>query len=263
VIGSRDPAFFRIEGDLVVGYEPARGPWDAEACHGGPVTGVLVRALERLDTGKQLVRVTVAFTRPVPIAGFRIAAAIDRKGRTATTVNATLTDVKGRVSALASGVLLDHGDFGPFPTASLPHPDFDDAAAGDFPVDRGLHGLPFFNTGVEVRTPRGESTDPGPKTMWMRTLPIVDGEKPSPVQSLCPIADCGNGISRNGRFGDTSCVNPDLTVVVFRLPVSEWLASRATSYWEPSGIGASHAELFDTRGLVGFALQSLVLRPLK
>ncbi len=58
-------------------------------------------------------------------------------------------------------------------------------------------------------------------------------------------------------------MNPDLTINVFRLPQSDWLASSALSFWEPSGVGLSQAQLFDTKGPIGFALQSLIIRPLE
>ena len=97
----------------------------------------------------------------------------------------------------------------------------------------------------------------------MRTLPIVDGEAPSPFQSLCPLADCGNGISRNSTFAEATFVNPDLTIAVFRLPESEWLAASARSFWEPTGVGLSQAQLYDTKGAIGFALQTLIVKPVK
>lgn len=256
-------AFFRIDGDLVVGNDAARGPWSADACHAGPVTAVLARALEQAISDKQLARVTVSFHRPIPMAGFRAATAIERDGRTVATATAKLTASDGRVCADASGLFIAPGDHGSLPTASLPGPDFDDATAGPFPVERAVHGLPFFSSGIEVAYPPGETPDPGPTTIWMRTLPIVEGEVPSPFQAVCPLADCGNGISRNATFAEATFVNPDLTVVVFRLPESQWLASAARSFWEPGGVGMSQAQLFDTRGAIGFALQTLVVQPVK
>jgi hypothetical protein len=263
VIESADKAFFRIDGDLIVGNDAARGPWSADACHAGPVTAVLVRALEAVLPGKQLARVTVTFHRPVPIDGFRVAASVDRDGRNVATATATLTASDGKVCAEASSLFITTSAHGPLPTASLPGPDLAEAVQGPFPIERAVHGLPFFNSGIEVAYPPGETPDPGPTTLWMRTLPIVEGEAPSPVQSLCPLADCGNGISRNSTFAEATFVNPDLTVTVFRLPESEWLAASAHSFWEPTGIGLSQAQLYDTRGAIGFALQALVVKPVE
>ena len=145
----------------------------------------------------------------------------------------------------------------------MPAPDFSKASPGAFPVERAVHGLPFFSSGIEVAYPPGETSDAGPTTLWMRALPIIDGEQCSPFQRLCPLADCGNGISRNSTFAEATFVNPDLTINIFRLPASDWLASSAMSFWEPSGVGMSQAQLFDTRGPIGYALQSLIIRPLE
>lgn len=56
-------------------------------------------------------------------------------------------------------------------------------------------------------------------------------------------------------------MNPDLTIVLHRLPVGEWLGSPAVSRWEPSGIGLADALLFDELGVVGRACQTLLLTP--
>lgn len=263
MIESADKAFFRIDGDLVVGNDAARGPWSADACHAGPVTAVLVRALEGAVPGKQLARVTVTFQRPVPMAGFRTEARVDRDGRNVATATARLTATDGKVCAEATSLFVTACAHGPLPTSSLPEPDFGEAVPGPFPVERAVHGLPFFQSGIEVAYPPGETPAPGPTTLWMRTLPIVEGEAPSRFQSLCPLADCGNGISRNSTFAEATFVNPDLTIGVFRLPESEWLAAAARSFWEPTGIGLSQAQLYDTRGAIGYALQTLIVNPVK
>ena len=258
------PAFFHENDDgLIVGNDAARGPWDADACHAGPVTAVIARAFEGAVADKQLVRITVTFQRPIPMTGFRVAATVEREGRVATSASAALTDGEGRVCAAASSLHLATGDAAGLPTATLPAPDIREAVPGGFPIEEVAHDLPFFNSGIEVAYPPGESAGPGPKTVWMRTIPIVAGATPSPFESLCPLADCGNGISRNTGLDEAYFVNPDLTVACFRLPESDWLASSALSFWEPHGIGLSQAQLFDTRGPVGYALQTLVVRRLE
>ena len=256
-----DQAFFRRDGDFYIGNDAARGPWAADACHAGPVTAVLVRALEYALPEKQLVRITVNFRRPIPITGFSVSADIDRDGRSTATATAQLNSVNGRVCAVATALYVVANEFGAMPSALIPVPDFAHATPGSFPLENARHGLPFFRSGIEVMYPPGESNDPGPTTLWMRTVPIVEGETPSPYERLCPLADCGNGISRNVDFGAATFVNPDITIVVFRLPGSEWLGSSAMSFWEPTGIGLSQAQLYDTSGPVGYVLQTLVVTP--
>lgn len=260
---SQDRAFFRLDGDVIVGNDAARGPWSADACHAGPVTGVIARSLEQLVSDKQLVRMSLTFHRPVPLAGFVAEAHVERAGRNVTTAAASLVTGDGKTCAAAHSLHIATEPFAALPTATVPAPDFSEARAGSFPVERAVHGLPFFNSGIEVAYPPGETPDAGPTMLWMRTLPIVEGERSTPFQSLCPLADCGNGISRNSTFAEATFVNPDLTINVFRLPESDWLASSALSFWETSGIGMSQAQLFDTKGPIGFALQSLIIRPMQ
>ncbi len=260
MIGSDAKAFFRHDGDHYVGNDPARGPWDAGACHAGPVTAILAGALENAVPDKKLARLTVNFRRPVPMGGFDVSAGIEREGRKASEASAELRDKSGKVCAVAYSLHLVADSLGTLRTAAPQRPIFEEARPDTFPVERALHGLPFFPSGIEVAYPPGETPGPGPSTVWMRTLPIVEGETPSPIQTMCPLADCGNAISRNAEFTDVSCVNPDLTLNVFRPPESDWLASQSTSFWEPSGIGMSQARLFDTQGPIGFALQTLLIR---
>ena len=257
----KDQAFFHIADDWIIGNDACRGPWSVDACHAGPVTGTIARAVEAAVSAKQLVRLTISFQRPIPMAGFRIAAKLERDGRAATTASAELRDRSGRICAVGSSLHLATNSFAPFPTQTIPHPVFADARMGGFPVQRPLHDLPFFGAGIEAAYPPGETSEPGPTTVWMRTLPLFGDEEPSPFQTLCPIADCGNGIARNAEFSVASFVNADLTVLAYRLPESKWLASSAMSFWEPTGIGMSQATLFDARGSLGVALQTLIIRP--
>ena len=262
MIEPTEQAFFKLSGDLVIGNDPARGPWSADACHAGPATAVVARAVEQVVADKQLVRLTVTFQRPIPMSGFRVQAAPERSGRNAATATATLKTEDGRICAIASSLHLATGVGGDLPTASIVAPNLSDATPGAFPVGTAMHGLPFFSSGIEVAYPPGETPELGPTTVWMRTLPIVEGESASPFQSLCPLADCGNGISRNATFAEATFLNPDLTVAVFRVPASEWLASSAISFWEPTGLGLSQAQLYDTEGAIGYALQTLLIKPI-
>ncbi|MBY5162610.1 thioesterase family protein [Salsipaludibacter albus] len=245
----------------------ARGPWDPDACHAGPPTALLVRAVERLATrgglpdDVALARLSVELDRPIPMDGFVVDAGVRRTGRTASATEATIIDGHGRTCARAAGLHLATVDL-PTPSAPVDVPDLAAAVDGDFPVptDR-MGGEWFFSHSIEVRyDPSGGRGEGGPTTMWMRSLPIVAGEEPSPRQRLGPLADCGNGISWNTSPNDVACVNPDLTLTMLREPVGEWFASRASTHTGAVGIGYAHAELFDVDGLVGHAIQTVVLR---
>ena len=256
-------AFFSVrDADFFVGNDAARGPWSADACHAGPVTGLIVRALEQSVTDKQLVRITTDYSRPIPMSGFRIHAQVTRSGRAATTASAILTDTSGRTCATATSLHLVTSAFDELPTVDIVGPSRRSSTPGIFAVEKTRHGLPFFGNSIEVAYPEGESNSPGPTTLWMRTPRLLADERPTPFQSICPLADCGNGISRNAEVTDITFVNPDLTIVLHRLPESDWLASSAISHWEPTGIGMSQATLFDEKGPVGSASQTLLIQPL-
>lgn len=255
-------AFFHRNGGWLVGNDAARGPWSVDACHAGPVTGALAGSAESLVSGKQLVRLTANFTRPLPMAGFRLVPELLRDGRATATVRVDLLDRDGRQCAYAECLFLGK-EPNDLRSASLPVPPFEESSPGQFSVTRALHGDKMFGDFVEIRYPEGEDGSPGPTSLWMRAPAIVDGEADTAFQTACPIADCGNAIGRNAEFDDTSCLNADLTLALFRLPRSDWILTEAISFWEKNGVGMSHAMLFDRDGPIGTALQSLLLRPIR
>lgn len=256
------PAFFTRHPDgYFVGNDPARGPWAADACHAGPVTGLVARAVEDLITDKLLTRLSLDLLRPLPMAGLKITPEVVRDGRRVATARAEVTDLYGRVCATASSMHLAVADVGPVPSVALPRQALSDAAAGNFPVTNAPHGLPMFADHVEIAYPPGEHAGPGPTTLWMKTPELIDGEETSPFQRLCPLADCGNGISRNTELTEMGFMNCDLTIVAHRHPVGDWLASEAVSYWEPNGVAQARATLMDQGGPVATALQTIVLMP--
>ena len=256
-------AFFSLNDGWFVGNDGARGPWTADACHAGPVAALFARAVESIVTDKQLVRLTADYMRPIPMDGFRIVPKVEKPGRNVATSSAVLVDRLDRVCATATSVHFALADLGELPTTVIPHPTRVGATPSIFVLDKAPHGLPFFSKCVDFEYAAGETTDGGPTTAWLRTPAILEGEKPSPFQTACPIADCGNGLSRNANIDEWSFINPELTVALHRLPESAWLASSSVSSWEPTGIGISRATLFDEKGAIGTAVQTLLIRPLR
>ena len=95
----------------------------------------------------------------------------------------------------------------------------------------------------------------------MRALPLLPDETPSGFQRIAPLADCGNAVSRNADLDTFGFLNTDLTILLHRDPVGEWCGSDAVSRWEPTGHGMSDALLFDERGPIGRAIQTLIVSP--
>jgi len=249
------------DGSWFVPTEYSRGPWMVGACHAGPPTALMARALESIAREKRLTRVTVEIMRPIPMSGFRVLASMRKQGRSVTLTEAELYD-EDAVYARAYGIHLRTVEHLEVTTAEVEAPKLSAAAPGPFPVPITAHGMTYFGDSVECRydPPRSQAGG-GPTTMWMRTtVPLLAGEEPSPFQSICPLADSLNGISYNSLDG-LSFVNPDLTLSLHRDPMGEWFCAQAISHWEPSGIGLADAALFDHQGSVGRATQNLLLSP--
>ena len=254
-VGTRDGAeWFRPT-------DACRGPWAADACHAGPPTGLLARAAEQLVPDQRLVRLTVDLVRPIPFDGFTVSARPNRVGRTVSTTALAIVDADGREVVTAGAMHLAAGPAGDLPTTRYVPPDLSEAAPGRFPIGRGSHDLPMFASGVEVRYPPGHGPEPGPTRMWMRALPLLPDEEPSGFQRICPLADCGNAVSRNDEVTEVAFMNTDLTIMLHRRPEGEWLGTDSVSRWEPDGIGISDSLLFDAHGAVGRAIQTVLLRP--
>ncbi|MGH0001679.1 thioesterase family protein [Pseudovibrio ascidiaceicola] len=259
---SLELAFFDVNEDgFFVGNDPARGPWRDDACHAGPVTGLVVRAFENLVPDKMLTRITIELLRPLPMAGLRVEAEITRQGRKMEATMGEVLDGDGNVCARASGMLIAEDDLGEVPSYPEPPLHLSEATRGCFPVMPHPKAKANFASHAEIAYPPGETMDPGPTTLWMKTPPLLLEEETSPAQRICPLADCGSGISRNVDFAEMSFMNCDLTIMIHRKPSSTWLASKAKSYWESSGIGLGHATIMDEEGPVATALQTLLLRP--
>lgn len=223
---------------------------------------MLAGALEALVPNQRLTRITVEMMRPIPMSGFRVQAAMRKPGRSVSLSEAELYD-DDAVYARAYGLHARTVDAMEAPTPSVPVPDLTVAIPGPFPIDEMADGLDGFSLSVECRyDPSGSHGEGGPATMWMRTLvPLLTDEEPSPFQSICPLADCANGISRNVDIDEVWFVNPDLTVLLHRDPVGDWLCAQAISHWDSTGVGIADAALYDTVGPVGRAVQSLLLNP--
>ncbi|MCP4968071.1 MAG: thioesterase family protein [bacterium] len=250
-----------------VWFEPtahSRGPWNENACHGGPPTALLVRAMEGLAPGQRLARICVELMRPIPMVGFRVQSEVRRPGRSVTYTEAEIFDEE-RIYVRAFGMHVRQLDGLDVATAEVISPNFAESMQSNFPIKQGAHDLQGFVHSVEARyDPESSMGEGGPTTMWMRTkVPILPDEEPSPFQKISPLADCGNGISYNAPIGEMMFVNPDLSVSLHREPEGDWFCSQSVSHWQENGTGMADAELFDEWGPVGRAVQNLLLAPIE
>ena len=116
-----------------------------------------------------------------------------------------------------------------------------------------------YHTAMEYRFLRGGFLEPGPATVWMRSrVPLVAGEAPSALDRVLVAADSGNGVSAALDHRRFLFINTDLSVHLLRMPVGEWVCLEATTYVD--GVGLADTVLWDERGRIGRAAQTLLVR---
>ena len=258
-----DALFTPVDGERVLPTDHARGPWSPDSLHGGPVAALLAGAAEALLDDLQPARTTVELLRPVPVAPLAVAARPLRPGRKVRLVGAELATEDGTVVATATVLGIRTAEVAVPEAMDLPDPppspDAAPAAARGTVAVRDDYDA-FHNTGVEHRFVRGAFEDRGPATDWIRLrVPVLPDQAPSPLQRVMAAADFGNGVSALADFSELLFINPDLTVHLHRLPAGEWVCIEAATVLEPQGIGLAQSRLWDADGLLGRALQSLLV----
>jgi hypothetical protein len=261
-------SFFEPDGDGFVATEATRGPWDQDAQHASPPAALIGREIERLGGGRigggdgppaQVGRITFEILRAVPIGPVRVSSEVARPGRRVEMVEAAMTDAEGVELIRARGWRLraDQVDF-----------EAPDGFPDPPPGPDGLESRPFFETGSDVgyhtamdyRFAQGAFIEPGPATAWLRmAVNLVAGESPTPLQRLLCAADTGNGISAALDYRKFLFINVDLTVHIHRVPQGEWVCLDAVTLPEETGLGMADTRLFDERGSLGRAVQTLLV----
>ena len=271
-----EEAFFVPQGDAYAPTELTRGPWDPDSQHAGPPAALLGREIERLDSEgeRQVGRITFEILRPVPIAPLRVEARVARPGRSVELVEASLSDSDGEVIRatawrlrsteveLPAGLTSVDGPglIGTSPSTLRPGfapPGAEEARPGSFPPtghDVGYH------TAMEYRFVQGDFGILGPALVWMRMRqPLMAGEEPSPLQRVLVAADSGNGVSATLDWGRYLFINVDLTVHLHRPLAGEWVCLDSVTIPEPGGVGLADTALYDGRGPIGRAAQTLLI----
>jgi hypothetical protein len=256
-------ALFTRDGARFVPSEHARGPWDRRAMHGGPPAALMGGVLEALpaEAPMAIVRTTVEIFRPVPLRPVEVSARIERHGRRIQFLSATLTDGDVEVCrATAWRMRIADLDLGAQPRHEVPFAGPDEST----PHVPENADPAFHRTGVEMRYARGSFFEVGPAVVWMRlSVPVIEGETPTPVQRALAAADFGNGVASALPWGQFLFINTDLTVYLHRYPEGEWICLDASTSVDPRGVGLAESGLYDERGPIGRSLQGLFIDRLR
>jgi acyl-Coa thioesterase superfamily protein/acyl-CoA thioesterase superfamily protein len=250
---------FRRDGDRFVPTVHARGPWDANAQHGGAPAALLAEAVR--EPGMHVARLTYDFVGPVPVdRPLRIETRLVRPGGRLQLVEADLLLDDGAPVVRLRAMRLRRGEVGGLPEVDDGGPPAggpDTAEASDFPLE-APDAAGFHRTAMEIRFAGGTSYGRGPAQTWFRfARPLVDADEPSPLALVVAAADFGNGVSRILDFDRHLFVNTDLTIHLRREPAGEWAMLDARTRVEPHGVGLAASTLYDEHGAIGLSAQSL------
>ena len=260
-----DVVIFAREGRTFVPTAHAVGPWDPDQLHGGAPAALVVRALQALAPEMQLARCSLEFLGPVPRAPLEVTASLLKPGRRFQLAEAQLT-AGGRPALLARGVLLRRGEPMALPEGAdwpdgLPCEGPAESVGGAAASGSDLTAQGFHLTGMEIRYGGGTRFGGGRSLAWFRLAgPLVAGEHTSPAGLAVAAADFGNGISHVLDFRTHLFVNTDLTVTLLRDPEGPWVLLDARTRLVPEGIGWARSILYDERGPIGFAQQTLFVQ---
>jgi hypothetical protein len=260
----QEPAFYaQVTSSLFRALPATAGPWERTQQHGGPPIALLGRALERLGgpAGSRIARIAFDFYSPVPVSLVSVETAVLRPGRKLQISEATLR-AAGRVvlRATAAHVLAEAGRSPaveqPFDVPPLP-------AAGTRLSFPGIPGFEYADA-IEWRVAEGDLGRPGPATVWTRCrMPIVRDSSLTGLERVLAVVDAANGISAELPIDGWMFVPIDLMVTLLRLPEEEWVGMSSRSTIAADGIGATETVLFDAKGPLGRALQTLYVAPRK
>ncbi len=251
-------------GEKFAATDMVRSTWSPKIQHGAPLSGLLVRGLERCEQrdDTRLARVVIDLLGPVPAEGeFWISSRIDRAGKQIELVSAEMLaqgPAGPRAVARASGWRLQTLDTaGLLHAPAAPLRPLAEARNRDMAKDWDTN----FVHSVDWRwlTSLG---DPGPGESWLTPkVSLVAGETLTPIQRLFTVADCANGLGSKLDIRKFTFLNTDLAVHLHRVPAGEWTGIRAETSYGPDGISVTLGTLFDETGPVGAIQQSVLVRP--
>jgi hypothetical protein len=256
-----DEPLFNRDGDRFVPTGVTRGPWDPNAMHGGAPSALLAHVLSGFEPGAAgfISRMTVELLRPVPLDPLTVAVEVLRPGKKVQVLDAVIragdTEVVRARALRMREVDLPTDDAVVLGDVMEPGP------AGSTPYDsRTFIATDGFFHAFDLALAHGSWGRPGQAAMWFRLRSaVVAGEPVVPFSRVAATAEFTNGLGNAFPWGGYLFINPDLTVTVARQPESDWIGIDAHTVVGPNGSGFAESALYDERGRIGRATQSLLL----
>lgn len=260
-------AIFERNGSTYTPTPLARGPWNPNALHGGAPSALFATVCEQFDPGPAtfLTRLTVELLRPIPLAPLELRVRTLRPGKKVQWLEAVLTDERDQEVARATALRMRNDDVD---TSGSVHPEIEAPPGPDSPsASMPFHGREITDESMvgywvanEVRLVRGDWTQPGEGVAWLRlACPVVADVEVTPFTRVAAAADFGSGVGNPVRMTHATAINAEVTVHVHRHPVGEWVCLESGGWAQPSGVGLAQTRLHDERGVLGGAMQSLLV----
>lgn len=265
-------AVFEPDGDRLVPTGLARGPWYPGSQHGSAMLGVLARAIERHPSPHpvQTTRLTVDLMRAAPMAPIETPTVSLRAGKRTDVVEAQLV-ADGEVYARATAMRFRTREI----DTSEEAPRYGNPRGFALPSDKAVSPWPkdaqsdveAFHLVLDMRPPLGSELP----AMWFRLrCPLVAGEATTPLVRTAVFADWTYSLphmsriiadpSQRARDSAFSSINPDTSVNLLRPMEGEWLCLEGQIHYGEIGGGVALAHLYDERGPIGHASQSILVR---
>jgi Thioesterase-like superfamily len=217
--------------------------------HGRLLGGLAARAVEGVghDPELRVARLTVDMFRSPPMSALHVEARVVRDGRRVRVVDVSFRSADVEV-ARASALLLRTG---PHPGGltwrapgwDAPRPETL-SSPGDGDTDGGWD--------IRLLSPGGFWTAER-KRLWARDRwQLVAGEELSPVVRAALAADLPNPLANSGTEG-LQFINADLTLILGRLPTSEWIGLEVADHLGHDGIAVGSCTVYDTSGPIGWS----------
>jgi Thioesterase-like superfamily len=257
-------AVFVQDGDRFQATDLGLGPWHPGALHGGAPAALLVHVVNghTAAEGLRLARITYEFVRPVPRAALTVAVEVVRPGRRVTLLDVVLRDEEGTEVTRARALLVrpsEVSSLAPPVGGPPPFPGPEQGVRNDW---EGRQRRGFATDAMEIRFVKGRFLEPGDAIAWFRLRhPLVGGQPAHPLESVAAAGDFGNGIAAVLDWDEYVFINPDLTLYIERPPVDEWVALESQTRIEAGSVAVAESVMWDRRGRIGHAIQSLVVSP--
>ncbi|UWE09917.1 thioesterase family protein [Actinacidiphila bryophytorum] len=260
-------AFYRsLGGGRYASSGATAGPWSPKTQHAGPPSALVGRLMERHEArpGMRIARVTVDLPRPVPVGDLDVEVTTVRAGERTELLEGRITS-QGREVLLARAWRLvaapgDTPALSPLaPVPPLPGPQPPQTMAGAY-LDGYVSAMEWrFPPAAPGAAEPGFDT-PGPGTAWARQrVPLVEGEADTPLTRALTLADSSWAVGFELDHRRGLVINTDVTLLLHRDPVGEWMCLRSATAAAAGGSGLAQGELHDGTGECGRILQTLLV----